>query len=120
MDRPPASICRVALLVAAMAIGYLATTPLAVPAVEDLNDKLSHILAFFTLALLLDFSFPSSRFGFSKIAALLGYGLLIEVVQYFLPYRTFSLLDWAADGMGVALYGFSLPLLRRGPRGSGR
>jgi VanZ family protein len=80
-----------------------------------LNDKATHLAAFFILALLTDFSFPASRFTLLKITGLLLYGGLIETIQYHLPYRTFSLMDLAADGLGIAAYGLSVPLLRRLP-----
>lgn len=32
---------------------------------------------------------------------LLAFGLQIEIVQYFLPNREFSLLDVVADGVGI-------------------
>ena len=35
--------------------------------------------------------------------ALLAYGLFIELVQALLPWRDFSLWDWGADGVGIAL-----------------
>lgn len=103
---------RVALIVAIVTVLYLATTPLPVPVVEDVNDKASHVLGFFGLALLLDFSFPDSGLGARKVLALLAFGMLIEVIQYHLPYRTFSLLDWAADGLGIFAYRLALPGLR--------
>ncbi len=106
---------RLMLAAAVVTVSYLAITPVDVPVVEDLNDKVGHILAFSTLAFLLDYSFPESRPGPTKIALLLGYGLLIEVVQYFLQYRTFSLLDWMADAVGIALYLLILPALRHFP-----
>lgn len=82
---------------------------------KDISDKANHIFAFYVLALLVDFSFPKDRLGFSKVFALLSYGLLIEVIQNFLPNRTSSLLDLLADGVGIASYGFSLPILRHVP-----
>lgn len=103
---------RIALIVAIVTVLYLAITPLPVPVVEDVNDKASHVLAFFGLALLLDFSFPDRGLDARKVLALLAFGLLIEVIQYHLPYRTFSLLDWAADGLGIVAYRLALPGLR--------
>lgn len=91
---------------------YLATTRLNIPIAANLNDKVSHILAFYVLALLIDFSFPRRRFDFSKAMTLLSYGLLIECVQYFLPYRTFSLFDLSADAVALLAYQFSLPALK--------
>lgn len=106
---------RLALVAALAVVTYLATTRLNYPVVQELNDKVSHVFAFYVLALLADFSFPKGRFGSSQVLALMGYGLLIEIVQYFLPYRTFSLYDWAADGIGLAIYWLSQPALRHVP-----
>ena len=36
-------------------------------------------------------------------AAALAFGLFIELVQWPIPYRSFDLLDWAADAVGVAI-----------------
>ena len=114
MDLPRSKVItfRLALLVAVIAITHLATTPLHYPVVEDINDKANHIFAFYVLALLTDFSFPKNGFGPSKAFVLLGYGLLIEVVQYFLPYRSCSLYDLTADGVGLFVYWSSVPALR--------
>lgn len=109
----PLSGYRSALFLAVVAITWLATTPLQVPVVEDIHDKVNHIAAFLVLAWLFDLSFPARRFGWAKAGTLLGYGVLIEVVQYFLPYRSFSLLDIVADGAGIAIYAILLPALRR-------
>ena len=61
----------------------------------------------FTLAFLADFSFPASRFGPAKIAPLLAYGVLIELVQYFLPHREASWLDVVGDGAAAAAAGIN-------------
>jgi VanZ family protein len=107
---------RVALFVASGAITFLATTQQQDhPVLRDISDKTTHFLAFYALALLVDFSFPKSGMGFSKVVALLTYGLLIEVIQGFLPHRTASLLDLFADGVGIALYKLSLSLVKRLP-----
>jgi VanZ family protein len=106
---------RLALAAALPVITHIATAPLAYPMLKGINDKAGHLSAFFVLAFLVDFSFPGSRFGRSKVLALFGYGLLIEVLQHFLPYRDFSLLDLAADGAGIALYLLALPALRHLP-----
>ncbi len=103
---------RVLLVMAAIIIIYLATTPLKIPVVEDINDKVNHIFAFYVLALFLDFSFPTSAFRATKVLSLLGYALAIEIVQYFLSYRTFSVFDLGADAFALAVYRLSLPWLR--------
>jgi VanZ family protein len=105
----------IALATAIVTILYFALTPVEHKIVEDINDKLNHLLAFAVLAFLADYSFPRTRLSLIKILALLGFGFLIEVLQYFLPYREFSLYDLLADGIGIAAYGFSQPLHSRIP-----
>jgi VanZ family protein len=45
--------------------------------------------------------------------ALAVFGLLIEIIQYFLPWRSFSLLDWLADIIGILTYDVVHRLKRR-------
>ena len=102
-------VFRAMLLTALIAITHLATTSEQYPVAEDIGDKANHVMAFYALALLLDFSFPDRKFGLAKVSALLGYGLAIEFIQYFLPYRSASLYDLAADTAGLLVYGFPCP-----------
>jgi VanZ family protein len=102
-----------ALAIALVVISYLAFTPLEIPVVSSLNDKFSHIAAFLCLALLVDFSWPHTPWNYIKFLPLMGYGLFIETVQGFLPHRFFSLLDLAADALGLLAYGLILPWLLR-------
>ena len=97
---------------ALFAITFLATASIQVPVAKDINDKINHIAAFYVLSLLVDFSWPKTGFRFSKVLWLLGYGLAIEIVQYFLPHRAFSLFDVGADAVGLLLFWLSVPLLK--------
>ena len=101
---------RLALVAALAAITWLAATSLPPPGLESIWDKLQHVAAFLTLGLLADRSFPRTRFGAAKIAALLAYGVAIEALQYFLPWREASLPDILADAAGIALYAATRPL----------
>lgn len=92
---------------------YLATTPVIYPVISDINDKLQHIFAFMVLAFLTDHAFPRQAWNWRKFIPLLVYGLGLEVIQYTVPGRHFSLADLAADGAGLLLYALLLPLLRR-------
>ena len=103
---------RLLLAAALVAISYLAVTSSSIPGVRSVNDKIEHISAFFTLALLVDFSWPTTGFRAPKLLALLAYGIAIEIVQHFLVYRSSSLLDLAADAVGLALYLLVFPLLK--------
>ncbi len=103
------------LTAALIVISFLATTSSSVPVVENINDKVEHVIAFYALALLADFSFPRTNFGRAKALSIIVYGFAIETTQYFLPYRTFSLFDLGADAAGLFAYGISIPALRQLP-----
>jgi VanZ family protein len=84
-------------------VALLAFAPLTEP-VGFSYDKGNHVLAFFVMAALADGGWPGSRHARWRIRLLVGYGLLIELVQHSLPYREFSLLDVGADLLGILLY----------------
>jgi VanZ family protein len=67
------------------------------------NDKLNHFSAFLALTFLMNQAFQG-RQDLWKITWLGFYGILIEIIQAFLPYREFSTLDFAADMVGVSLF----------------
>lgn len=106
---------RLGLVTAVLVILYLTTTATDYELAHNVYDKLSHALAFFTLALLADFSFPLDSFSWVKVCPLIAYGSLIECIQYFLPYRSFSLLDIVGDIAGIAIYALLIPLLMKLP-----
>ncbi len=68
-----------------------------------LNDKLLHATGFFGAAILAHFAHPRAP-HYRHIIGLACFGLLIELVQAYLPHRSFSLLDWGADILGVLIY----------------
>ncbi len=67
---------------------------------ENINDKLEHAFAFFVLYILLRKTWESRSF-FRLAVYVFLYGLFIELVQYFLPYRTFSFFDIVANSIGI-------------------
>jgi VanZ family protein len=113
VPRIPTGVFRAILAVTLVVILYLSTTQQEFAIIDDTNDKVKHVLAFYVLAFLADYSAPNVSFNRNKVVMILGYGLLIEVIQYFLPYREFSLFDLAADGIGIAAYALSRPVLGR-------
>jgi VanZ family protein len=115
MPKATITVLRAALCVSLLAITILAVVPLDASSVSGINDKASHILAFYFLALLADFSYPESNLNCTKIFSLIFYGLSIECVQYGIPYRQFSLWDLAADALGLLIYGLSVPGLKQIP-----
>jgi VanZ family protein len=67
------------------------------------NDKVQHIAAFATLALLGSFAYPRTTL-IRMLAYLSAFGALIEVVQA-IPalHRDSDVLDWIADTVAAAL-----------------
>ena len=67
------------------------------------NDKLQHIAAFSTLALLASIAYPAA--GFTKLLARLSFfGAFIEVVQAIpVLHRDSDIFDWLADTAAVFL-----------------
>jgi len=68
-----------------------------------INDKTAHALVFFVLAFLYSHT-VGNDYGVKEVSLLIFFGLFIELIQYFLPWRSFSLLDWLADIVGLAGY----------------
>ena len=95
---------RTLLVTSLLVISYLAFVPKEYPPALSVSDKLNHVAAFLALAFLTDFSFPKIRNILRKTWPLLVYGVGIEIVQIFLPFRHFSLLDVLADAAGLLVY----------------
>ena len=106
---------RLLLGLALVVITWLALRPDPEPIVTDLPvDKFMHLAAFLALALLADISWPDRGFVTAKWAALMVYGVAIELAQTAIPGRFFDLADIAADATGLVVYGLvALPVLRR-------
>lgn len=106
---------RLGLGLALILFTYLMLMPVDFAIIEKTNDKIDHILAFYLLALLADFSFADRGFDHYKITPLMAYALLMESIQHYLPHRTFSVFDLVADGAGLLIYRISIPKLRHVP-----
>ena len=85
-----------------IAVEYLALTPQSFEIIESFWDKQNHLMAFMVLSLLVSLGYNRLTTA-HKIGLLMGMGLQIEVTQYFIPGRSFSLWDWLADGLGILL-----------------
>ncbi len=93
------------LLVLLMVMGlWVATSTPADISLPTINDKIQHLLVFFTFAMLADLVTVRKPFWLWKGLPLMGYGALIEVMQFYTPHRSFELADWVADFCGVFLY----------------
>lgn len=106
---------RPALLIALVLGTTLALMEGADSVTGGLNDKLLHALGFVVLGGLLDYSSPGSPAAYWRwqLPLLLLYGVMIEVVQSFLPHRSGEVLDVVADLAGLLAYGAIRPLLAK-------
>ena len=99
------------LLVALLAVGYLALNPRPPRSVDLGWDKLNHLCAFGALMLLAGHAWPQ-RWGRAALG-LLAYGGLIELLQTQVPGRSGEWPDLLADGLGLLLGAALLALLAR-------
>jgi len=96
-------IFQVLLFLALGMILVMATSPADHSAATGINDKVGHVMAFILLGLLSQQAYPSKCSDWVLYAWLLAYGLGIEAIQYFIPERSFSLLDLVADAAGLLI-----------------
>jgi len=68
-----------------------------------INDKMAHAITFFILTLLFSRGLPQ-YYGLWALVGLAVFGFIIEGIQYFVPWRSFSVADWIADVVGIVLY----------------
>jgi VanZ family protein len=92
-------------------ITWLAVTPLSVPQVDvDYGDKVNHVAAFAVLYVVGYKSWNSTSYLF---VGLIFYGVLIEIIQSFIPFRYASAEDVVADVAGIAIGHLAVYVLRR-------
>lgn len=84
-----------------LAISYLALRPNPGATMSSGVDKLDHLTAFASLTLAALGGFGPVRRGRITFA-LMGYGVLIELVQTQVPGRSAEALDVLADSIGIA------------------
>jgi hypothetical protein len=94
-----------AVVITLMILGlWVATTKLDFESSLNISDKFIHVVVFFGFAMLLDLSSSRHPFWLWKGLPLLAYGVFVEVLQYFTPFRSFSVLDMVADFSGIMMY----------------
>jgi VanZ family protein len=89
---------------------YMAFTPKLHSEMPQINDKIQHLLAFGYLTVTLRWAYFSWATPVRTFCLLFAYGLLIELIQGFIPRRQSSGLDLMVDVIGIlmALVGFHL------------
>lgn len=101
----------------ALAVLVLAVYPFE-QTVGSGNDKINHVLAFIAFYGLAAWSHQRARITAIIIWGI-AYGVLIELIQAFVPYRQCSLGDLAADAAGLMLGMIAWSLHRRWLRRNG-
>ncbi len=105
--------CKIAWIVSLALIVYLCLTPdLKQPMDAPGLDKVYHGLAYVWLALLPQLAFSRNKTAVICSLAMIGLGVLLELVQGFIPGRFFSGADITANTLGVGL-GFWLGMRLR-------
>jgi len=95
-------------------ITFLALMPWSreLPQPFQLSDKLNHFAAFIVLSWLMHCAYPRLRY-LMIVVVLVGYGALIEGVQYFLPWRSADWRDLAIDALATTLGSISIWIIER-------
>ena len=103
-------IYRFVFLFLVLFISYAAVTPLEGGASVANLDKLLHFSAFLILTFFMDLSIKKPLIS-SKAALifLILYAFFIELVQYFLPYRSAEVFDFFSDLLGILVYLYFAP-----------
>ena len=102
---------RAILCISLILITTLATSEISIESNYSIEDKLLHFLCFAYLTVI----FKLAQFidqDFWLYVIVLAYGILIEIVQMYLPYRSFEFLDIFADFMGILFAGVLLKLAK--------
>jgi len=82
------------------------------PEVVSVSGTLNHFIAFFTLFILFERSYPTLTCK-HRILYLVIYAFFIEIVQYFLPTRAAEFYDIIIDSLAVLSAYFILPYLKK-------
>ena len=91
---------RLILAISIVVISILSIQHLEVEPSVNLNDKLLHFSCFLYLTIISWLS----RIIYKELwlyVIVLGYGILIEIVQIYIPYRSFEFLDIFANFTGI-------------------
>lgn len=94
-----ASRCQLVLLL--IAYLYLGTVKIPADVAANFNDLVAHALGYIVLMCSGFFAFPRRDYMVRLFACFFLFSFLIECIQYFLPYRSFSISDIVANALGL-------------------
>lgn len=79
---------------------------------SSIDDKIVHAVGFMGVALLYAWAYKKEKW-WKNIIYGLAFGIFIEIIQYFIPYRSFELFDIIADGVGLILGVLLVEIMRK-------
>ena len=92
---------RLGFMASIIVISSLATAePTSSSSMDLIDDKILHFLCFAYLTILFKFARFTDQ-DFWVYVIVLCYGILIEIVQMYIPYRSFEFFDILADLTGI-------------------
>lgn len=96
------SLCHLQFILLLVIYTFLSLSPAPGESIPLYNDKLMHFSGYLVAGLSISFAWPLSQW-WHKALFLLAYSTAIEVIQHFLPTRSFSYMDMLANTSGIAL-----------------
>ena len=102
---------RLILVISVVFITILSIQEIEVPSSVNFSDKLLHFFCFLYLIIISWLS----RIIYKELwlyVIVLAYGILIEIIQIYIPYRSFEFLDIFADFLGILVGSFLINLLK--------
>lgn len=105
MNRRQERLARVCLVAILMGITFLSLKSVSQQTSIRVNDKVGHFIAYalFSLNALVVWRQRTTKFKLGLGLALVGYGLLMEFLQGFVPGREVSGFDLLANSIGVGI-----------------
>ena len=95
-------LCVVQFLILLAAFVYLGLTPSPENSIPMFNDKLMHLTGYFIAGGSISFAFPLWKL-WQRASFLILFSIGIEILQHFMPPRTFDIIDIGANSSGVIL-----------------
>jgi VanZ family protein len=95
-------LCVAQFLILLAAFIYLGLTPSPENSIPMFNDKLMHLTGYFIASGSISFAFPLWKL-WQRASFLILFSIGIEILQHFMPPRTFDIIDIGANSSGVTL-----------------
>lgn len=82
-------------------VAALSLSPVTPSQIHQIGDKAEHFIAYALLSFLATRGWSGTRFLFPSFLIILGFGVLMEGLQWYVPGRSLEGLDMVANGLGA-------------------